>query len=119
MREPLERGRALILNGTSHWVTFKYEKLPMLCFDCGRILHGAKGCPFTPDYRMNKTKKEKEWGIWLRTGSGWRQNSNATHNREETEGWWNTPEDDAHHGGWKGQEKQPSKESSRIPGKPK
>jgi hypothetical protein len=45
LSKPLERGRALTLAGKSYWVTFKYEKLPMFCFECGRIIHGDKGCP--------------------------------------------------------------------------
>ena len=42
--KPLKRGITIHLNGKSHWVTFKYEKLPMFCFNCGRIIHGEKGC---------------------------------------------------------------------------
>lgn len=32
LTKELERGRALNITGKSHWVTFKYEKLPMFCF---------------------------------------------------------------------------------------
>lgn len=39
LRNPLERGRAL-----DYWESFKYERLPLFCFNCGRILHGVKGC---------------------------------------------------------------------------
>jgi hypothetical protein len=42
--QPLERGRKLNLSGTSCWVSFKYEKLPVFCFRCGCIIHGDKGC---------------------------------------------------------------------------
>lgn len=44
LRNPLERERALSLEGKDYWVTFKYERLPHCYFDCGRILHGAQGC---------------------------------------------------------------------------
>ena len=27
-----------------HWVYFKYERIPMLCFRCGRIEHDIKHC---------------------------------------------------------------------------
>lgn len=30
--KPLERGRVLKVGGKLNWVTFKYEKLPMFCF---------------------------------------------------------------------------------------
>jgi hypothetical protein len=40
----LERGRALVLNGKSVWVSFKYEKLPQFCYHCGRIYHADKVC---------------------------------------------------------------------------
>jgi len=42
--KPLERGRALHLNGKSIWVSFKYEKLPHFCYSCGRIVHGPFKC---------------------------------------------------------------------------
>jgi hypothetical protein len=45
LTNPIERGRALHFAGKSHWISFKYEKLPMLCFYCGRIVHGRQGCP--------------------------------------------------------------------------
>lgn len=32
LRNPLERGRAIHLNGKCYWARFKYEKLPMFCF---------------------------------------------------------------------------------------
>jgi len=40
----LECGRTLFLTGNSCWVLFKYEKLPVFCFRCGRIIHSPKGC---------------------------------------------------------------------------
>jgi hypothetical protein len=45
LSEPLERGRALHLGGHSYWVIFRYEKFPMFCFYCGRVIHGRLGCP--------------------------------------------------------------------------
>jgi hypothetical protein len=43
--KPLDRGRALNMGGKSTWIDFKYEKLPLLCFRCGCIIHGSNGCP--------------------------------------------------------------------------
>jgi hypothetical protein len=44
LQDPLEHGRALQLGGKSYWVNFRYEKLPMFCFNCGRVMHGSLGC---------------------------------------------------------------------------
>lgn len=66
LHKPLERGRALQLGGKSYWVVFKYEKLPMLCFDCGRILHDKQGCPVKSVHRRNNDRNVKKWGVWLR-----------------------------------------------------
>ncbi|KAK9989616.1 hypothetical protein SO802_029855 [Lithocarpus litseifolius] len=42
---PLCRGRVITLeNGTKHWVQFRYERLPNLCFWCGRLNHADKKC---------------------------------------------------------------------------
>ena len=42
--KPLEDGRSLHLGDQVTWVRFKYEKPYLFCFDCGCILHGARGC---------------------------------------------------------------------------
>lgn len=63
--KPLERGRALLLDAKSIWVTFKYEKLPLFCFNCGRILHGSRGCP-SPRLKKSGVSEESPWGSWLR-----------------------------------------------------
>ena len=42
---PLCRGRVITLeNGLKHWVRFRYEHLPNLCFWCGRLNHVDKSC---------------------------------------------------------------------------
>jgi hypothetical protein len=45
LTKPLDRGRALNFAGKSHWITFRYEKLPTFCYHCGRLVHGRQGCP--------------------------------------------------------------------------
>lgn len=42
--KPIARGRLISINGKSVWVSFKYKKLPRMCFTCGWIVHGAEGC---------------------------------------------------------------------------
>ena len=42
---PLCRGRLITMeNGTKHWIRFKYERLPNLCFWCGWLTHSDKNC---------------------------------------------------------------------------
>ncbi|XP_059452415.1 uncharacterized protein LOC132183040 [Corylus avellana] len=62
LQKPLERGRALKFRGKSTWVSFKYEKLPKFCFECGRICHGDGGCTAELDDGV----RDKPYGTWLR-----------------------------------------------------
>ncbi|XP_062152170.1 uncharacterized protein LOC133860613 [Alnus glutinosa] len=64
--KPLERGRAIVLNGKSIWVLLKYEKLPQFCYHCGRIYHEDKACPRKSNFRINEEVSAKAWGVWLR-----------------------------------------------------
>jgi hypothetical protein len=66
LSKPLERVRALHIQGTSCWVTFKYEKLPLFCFTCGRILHGPSGCPGRLTQHPPATDDIAQWGAWIR-----------------------------------------------------
>lgn len=66
LTQPLERGRALNFNGQTSWVSFKYEKLPLFCFKCGRILHGSNGCSVRIKHGVNADGTESQWGAWLR-----------------------------------------------------
>ena len=63
--KPLDRGRALELNGKTTWVEFRYEKLPLFCFSCGRIVHGEKGCPVPKSTRLSAIEGPKPWRVWL------------------------------------------------------
>lgn len=65
LHRPLEQGRALTLNGQSHWVSFRYEKLPLFCFPCGRINHDVVGCPGKSGSRLY-ANCEKQRGVLLR-----------------------------------------------------
>ena len=65
LSELLERGRALHFGGRSYWVHFKYEKLPLFCFDYGRVIHDRGGCPVPKQARVNAAEELKEWGLWL------------------------------------------------------
>ena len=52
------------LDGKCRWVTFKYERLPIVYFICGRLRHDDKHCPTTPDWQ-NATH---QYGEWLNVG---------------------------------------------------
>jgi hypothetical protein len=87
IQKPLERGRSLTIAGKSHWVSFKYENLPVFCFYCGRIVHEEGGCP-----KRIKTGQSKEWGVWLRAeksnkqgmGRGLDRKVTGTHQMQNT-----------------------------------
>ena len=66
LSKPLEQGHALHCGGCSYWVNFKYEKLPLFCFYCGRVVHDRGGCPVQKQARVNAAEELKEWGLWLR-----------------------------------------------------
>jgi hypothetical protein len=66
LTKPLERGRALLINGKSVWISFKYEKLPQFCYSCGRIFHGKNNCRGSGGFRLNGEAVVKQWGAWMR-----------------------------------------------------
>ncbi|XP_041016206.1 uncharacterized protein LOC121258731 [Juglans microcarpa x Juglans regia] len=43
LRRSVARVRTIVVDGRTSWVPFQYEKLPRLCFNCGRIVHGKEG----------------------------------------------------------------------------
>ena len=47
-----------------HWVYFKYERIPTLCFRCGRIGHDVKHCSDT----AVRHKTNTQYGDWLKAG---------------------------------------------------
>ena len=64
---PFCGGRVLsIENGEEHWVTFKYERLPNLCYWCGCLDHSDKVCDRWLE--SEGTLKENDWayGAWIR-----------------------------------------------------
>jgi len=64
--KPLERGRALSLNGKMVWVNFIYEKLPHFCFNYGRIFHNQSLCSESMRSKQTAESSPKQWGTWLR-----------------------------------------------------
>jgi hypothetical protein len=64
--KPLDKGRALWLNGKMVWVNFRYEKLPHFCFNCGRIFHNKEQCSDQKGPSQENDEAPKRWGTWLR-----------------------------------------------------
>jgi hypothetical protein len=90
--QPLERGRALEVEGKTSWVSFRYEKLPQFCFNCGVLVHRERGCPMPKPTRLSAETGPKHWGTWLRAEEprrkfvgGWTSRS-SEENRQNREG---------------------------------
>ncbi|KAF5445787.1 hypothetical protein F2P56_034811 [Juglans regia] len=73
LRKAVARGRTVNLLGRNMWVPLTYEKLPRICFKCGRILHSEEGClavsgeeggQFRPWLRAGLSKNFKSVGWW-------------------------------------------------------
>ncbi|XP_031090963.1 uncharacterized protein LOC115995955 [Ipomoea triloba] len=54
-------------DGTSQWVTFKYERLSIFCFCCGLLGHSDKFCRMV--YEKGISPDNFPYGAWLRAGS--------------------------------------------------
>lgn len=60
--EPLVQGTWVQSRGGSRiWVEFKYERLPSLCFKCGRIDHVEKACKYE-----HVEDGDRGYGAWLK-----------------------------------------------------
>lgn len=63
---PLCRGRVFKLgNRSKGWVSFKYERLPNVCYWCGRLNHVDRDCDHWIQSNGTLTKEEQEYGSWL------------------------------------------------------
>lgn len=65
--KPLCRGRKISLDGgNTGWVSFKYERLPSLCFWCGCLTHEERDCELWIASGGSLTRKDRKYGTWLR-----------------------------------------------------
>ena len=70
--QPLSWGRIVRSGGSeSQWVEFKYERLPVFCYLCGKLDHDENECLEWLRSVGPIRAKEKQYGPWLR----------ATHDR--------------------------------------
>ena len=52
IEKPLRRGAYIVSSDEERlWLTFKYERLPTVCFICGKLGHDKKHCPAARDWQ--------------------------------------------------------------------
>lgn len=78
IRQPLKKEHKVRVAG-GEWciVKFKYEKLPIFCFVCGRIRHTEQSCEVL--FEMEVDDGVREWGVELRVDP--RRNEDGGGNR--------------------------------------
>lgn len=52
--------------GKEEWVRFKYERLPNICYLCGRHTHSDKECPLWIGSRGKLKDGDQQFGSWIR-----------------------------------------------------
>ena len=64
--KPLSCGRKITLDeGSVGWVSFKYERLPNICYWCGYITHSDKDCDLWIDSEGTLPVEARQYGAWL------------------------------------------------------
>lgn len=64
---PLCRGWAIALDDDKEqWVSFKYERLPNLCYWCGCLTHNNRDCDLWTDSEGTLTEANKQYGPWIK-----------------------------------------------------
>ena len=48
------------------WVSFRYERLPVFCYWCGRLTHYAKECDIWIRSKGTLNAQQQPFGDWLR-----------------------------------------------------
>ena len=65
--QPLCRGRVICLeDGKELWVSFKYERLPNLCYWCGRLTHNDRDYELWLDSEGTLEETDKRYDPWIR-----------------------------------------------------
>lgn len=68
--KPLSRGRKVEFNnGDVSWASFKYERLPNLCYWCGRLTHQDQECSFWQNRKGVMPEKYQQFGPWLQANT--------------------------------------------------
>ena len=86
LANPIRRGAFLAgSEGTKHWVTLKYERLPLFCHHCGILGHDLRHCAVYFKATKNEGEIRCQYGDWLK----------ATGGRNRSPGRRNTTRDEA------------------------
>ena len=63
---PLSRGRKVSLGrGKELWVSFKYERLPNICYWCGYLNHDDRDCEAWIESEGSLKEEDNQFGPWL------------------------------------------------------
>ena len=66
VNKPLCRGRLIsIPHGEQSWVSFKYERLPNICYWCGCLNHGDRDYDLWVESEGSLTKESQAYGAWI------------------------------------------------------
>nr|POF21699.1 hypothetical protein CFP56_26361 [Quercus suber] len=73
--------------GGKHWVTYKYERLPTLCFICGKLGHDIKHCKETTNWQgANKQYGDRMRAGWFSKGGQSTSRPNKGDDQAEADG---------------------------------
>jgi len=63
---PLSQGRMVSLGqGNESWVSFKYERLPNICYWCGYLNHDDRDCETQLESEGSLKVEDQQFGSWL------------------------------------------------------
>nr|POF06717.1 uncharacterized protein CFP56_47089 [Quercus suber] len=80
LNKPLRRGGYLMgMEGAKLWVTFKYERLPTVCYICGKLGRDDRHIVATKARQMT----EYQYGDWLRAARGYKGGQSVAISRRE------------------------------------
>ena len=90
IQKSLCRGRTIITaRGKEGWVNFRYERLPNICYWCGKLTHGDRECPLWIRSRGTLKDGDQQFGAWLRatTPNPFKKTVIRVPGLDEEDGW--------------------------------
>ncbi|KAA3454199.1 reverse transcriptase [Gossypium australe] len=70
VQKPLRRGIFVSSdNSVKSWIPFKFEKLPVFCFGCGRLDHGLNDCKLSDPAEKIRIREDPPYSIALKAES--------------------------------------------------